>query len=144
MNRSRLGCWQWDHRRAQAAQRALRDAAADVSWPTRGRLHAHTVARSRYLAAWAQEHGRALATWLAERSRHRRWGPGVGDERRILGSATGFTAATHLLRMLVDTLLGSARWRSHADRLGPRLCAGCAAPASYAWATAGPNHHGAA
>ena len=120
-------------RRLERARTHIREAAharfwghAPDAWPG--------LARALYVAAWMRRHGAAMLRELACRSRTRRWAPGQGDEWRLLAAAPNYTAAHHVLRLLLGGLPGGARWRGSGDR-APRRCQVCEAPAAWAWTT---------
>ena len=89
---------------------------------------ARTLARDAYGALWLARHQAAASTWLRTRARSRRWWRTGGEECSIVQSASGITAATHVLRLVLGGVRGSAMRRDKATRhAAPRRCIACGA-----------------
>ena len=94
------------------------------------------LARELYSAVWFSTHLAPAVEWLRDRSTTRRWAPSEGEEWQILCHAKHYTAAHHILRLLLGALPGGARWRTTRQRVdAPRICISCSGPATRAWVT---------
>ena len=86
------------------------------------------LGRSLYVAAWMSQYGEAMIHALRDSSRRRRWLPGDGTEWGLLAAAPHYTAAHHILRLLLGGLPGGARWRGDEDRAQRACCSSCQRP----------------